>query len=100
MSNVNVSAEKKGKRRGFLYRLGQVVLGAATLLVVLTAAGAIYQAIASARDEKTYKPVDQMVDVNGTQMRLDCRGSGSPTLVLEAGGQSWSTHWRPVQDTG
>ena len=98
MSNVNVSAEKKGKRRGLLYRLGQVVLGAAILLVVLTAAGAIYQAIASASDEKTYKPVDQMVDVNGTQMRLDCRGSGSPTLVLEAGGQSWSTHWRLVQD--
>lgn len=98
MSSVNVSAEKKGKRRGCLYWLGRVVLGAAILFLVVIAVGAIYQAVASARDEKTYKPADQMVDVDGIQMRLDCRGSGSPTVVLEAGAQSWSTHWALVQD--
>ncbi|NJC97574.1 MAG: hypothetical protein C3F07_15230 [Anaerolineales bacterium] len=98
MSSVNVSAEKKGKRRGCLYWLGRVVLGAAILFLVVIAVGAIYQAVASARDEKTYKPLAQMVDVNGIQMRLDCRGSGSPTVVLEAGAQGWSTHWALVQD--
>jgi pimeloyl-ACP methyl ester carboxylesterase len=98
MSNANVVAEKKSKGAGCLRWLGRVALGFLIVLLGLAAAGAIYQAVTSARDAKTYKPADQMVDVNGIQMRLDCRGSGSPTVVLEAGGQSWSTHWRLVQD--
>ena len=98
MSNTDVAVGKKSKGAGCLRWLGRAVLGFVVLLVVLVVSGAIYQAIASTRDEKTYKPVDQMVDVNGIQMRLDCRGSGSPTVVLEAGAQSWSTHWALVQD--
>ena len=89
---------KKRKGAGCLRWLGRVALGILTLFLVLMAAGAIYQAVASARDTKTYKPVDQMVDVNGIQMRLDCRGSGSPTVVLEAGAQSSSMVWVQVQD--
>jgi pimeloyl-ACP methyl ester carboxylesterase len=98
MSNTNMAVGKKSKRAGCLRWLGRVALGLLILLVVLAASGAIFQAVATARDEKAYKPVDQMVDVDGIQLRLDCRGSGSPTVVLEAGGQSWSTHWRLVQD--
>jgi pimeloyl-ACP methyl ester carboxylesterase len=62
------------------------------------AVGAIYQGVASSRDAKTYKPLDQMVGVNGIQMRLDCRGSGSPTVVLEAGASIHSIAWARVQD--
>jgi pimeloyl-ACP methyl ester carboxylesterase len=62
------------------------------------AVGAIYQAIASARDAKAYRPLDQMVDVNGLQMRLDCRGNGSPTVVLEAGASVHGVAWTRVQD--
>lgn len=98
MSNASDVSVKKSKGAGCLRWLGRVVLGFLILLVVLVVAGVTYQAVASARDEKTYKPADQMVDVNGTQMRLDCRGSGSPTVVLEAGAQGWSTHWALVQD--
>jgi len=36
--------------------------------------------------------------VNGIQLRLDCRGVGSPTVVLEAGAQSHSIHWWRIQD--
>jgi len=98
MSNANAVAGKKSKGAGCLRWLGRAVLGFLILLVVLVSAGATYQAVAGARDEKTYKPADQMVDVNGIQMRLVCRGSGSPTVVLEAGAQGWSTHWALVQD--
>jgi len=89
---------KKRKGAGCLRWLGRVALGFLILLLVLMATGAIYQAVANARDAKTYKPVDQMVDVNGIQMRLDCRGSGSPTVVLEAGAQSSSIYWVRIQD--
>lgn len=89
---------KKHKRGGCLRWLGRAALGFLILLLVLMVTGAIYQAVASARDAKMYKPVDQMVDANGIQMRLDCRGSGSPTVVLEAGAQSSSIYWVRVQD--
>jgi pimeloyl-ACP methyl ester carboxylesterase len=39
-----------------------------------------------------------MVVVNGTKMRLDCRGSGGPTVLLEAGAQSSSRVWVKIQD--
>jgi pimeloyl-ACP methyl ester carboxylesterase len=93
-----MEVEKKNKGAGCFRWLGRVALGFLILLLVLMATGAIYQAVANARDAKTYKPVDQMVDVNGIQMRLDCRGSGSPTVVLEAGAQSSSIYWVRIQD--
>lgn len=98
MSNANMEAEPKRRGAGCLRWLGRVALGFLILLAGAIAVGTIYQAIASARDEKAYKPVDQMVDVNGIQMRLDCRGSGSPTVILEAGGQSPSFVWVRIQD--
>jgi pimeloyl-ACP methyl ester carboxylesterase len=97
MSDANMSGKKR-KGAGCLRWLGRVALGLLILLLALAAAGAIYQAAATARDAKTYKPADQMVDVNGIQMRLDCRGSGSPTVVLEAGAGSSSRVWVRVQD--
>jgi pimeloyl-ACP methyl ester carboxylesterase len=33
----------------------------------------------------TYLPLGTTVDVNGTAVYLDCRGAGSPTVILEAG---------------
>ena len=98
MSNAKMAAGKRRKRAGCLRWLGRVTLGGVILLLGLAAIGAIYQGVASARDAKLYKPTDQMVDVDGVQMRLDCRGSGSPTVVLEAGAQSHSIHWWRVQD--
>jgi len=98
MSKENVASGKKRKGAGCLRWLGRVALWGLILLLVLVATGAIYQGIASARDAKLYKPVDQMVDVDGIQLRLDCRGSGSPTVVLESGAQSYSVHWWLVQE--
>jgi pimeloyl-ACP methyl ester carboxylesterase len=98
MSKENVASEKKRKGAGCLRWMGRVALWGVILLLGLAAIGAIYQGIASARDTKLYKPVDQMVDVDGVQMRLDCRGAGSPTVVLEAGAQSSSIYWVRVQD--
>ncbi len=98
MSNTNMAEGKKRRGAGFLRWLGRAVLGLFILLLGLAAVGAIYQAIATARDAQTYKPMDQMVDVNGIQMRLDCRGSGSPTVVLEAGAQSSAITWGRIPD--
>ena len=98
MSNAKIVPGKRSKGAGCLRWLGRVALGGVILLLGLAIIGAIYQAVASARDAKLYKPVDQMVDVNGIQMRLDCRGSGSPTVVLEAGAGGSSSSWIRIQN--
>ena len=37
------------------------------------------------------------ISVNGRELYLDCRGSGQPTAVMEAGGEGHSGSWRFVQ---
>ena len=98
MSSSNVISGKRSKGAGCLRWVGRIILGVAILFLSLALIGAIYESIASARDEKLYKPIDQMVDVDGIQVRMDCRGSGSPTVVLESGAQSYSIHWWLIQD--
>src|SRR5687767_9356991 len=36
-------------------------------------------------DRSKAGPVDAMVDVGGRKLHLECDGSGSPTVILEAG---------------
>lgn len=62
-------------------RLRQIIM----VLVVLLLVGALYQAFASARDRRAIIPPGEMVEVNGAMMHLVCKGSGSPTVILEAG---------------
>lgn len=38
------------------------------------------------------------VDVGGYKLHINCRGAGSPTVVLDAGLGDWSTHWTAVQN--
>jgi pimeloyl-ACP methyl ester carboxylesterase len=42
-------------------------------------------------------PPGRLVDVDGYKMHIDCTGTGSPTLILESGGQNDSTIWNGVQ---
>ena len=42
-------------------------------------------------------PPGRMVNIGTHALHIDCRGEGAPTVVLEAGASSWSTHWERVQ---
>ncbi len=61
--------------------LGGVLAG----VVVLLLAGAVYERVAEAADAQAYPPPGQMVDVGGYRLHINCTGSGSPTVVIEAG---------------
>jgi pimeloyl-ACP methyl ester carboxylesterase len=75
------------------------ILGSlAVLLVVIVLAGSLYQFRASATDRERYPPPGQILDVDGLALHLDCRGTGEPTLVLEAGLTSGSVTWMLVHD--
>ena len=45
-----------------------------------------------------YLPQGQRFDIGERSLYLDCRGSGSPTVVLEAGSGSDSATWSAVHD--
>jgi len=66
-------------------------------LLTLAVIGAIYQAIATHIDERTYLPPGEMVDVNGHLMHINCMGEGGPTVILEAANLGMSAHWVRVQ---
>lgn len=74
-------------------------LGRLLILVMgLGLIGAIYEALAEAADEKAYPPPGQLVDVGGHRLHINCIGTGSPTVIIEAGLGDWSTSWgRTVQ---
>ncbi len=55
--------------------------------------GYIYEPMAEAADAKAYPPAGQLVDVGGHRLHINCTGTGSPTVVIEAGLGDWSTTW-------
>ena len=66
-------------------------------LIALVALGAAYQIIATELDKRTYSPRGQLYTVNGRQMHMVCKGEGSPTVILQAGGAAESLWWYRVQ---
>jgi pimeloyl-ACP methyl ester carboxylesterase len=73
------------------------LLGLLTLLLALAATGALYQAVATAIDRRSFAPPGRMIDLGGYQMHISCTGQGSPTVVLEAGGGVSSGVWAWIQ---
>jgi pimeloyl-ACP methyl ester carboxylesterase len=96
MSNqTQIEAVNSPKRRG---RGCFGCLGAAVVLVlVLILAGTIYESVSEAADIQAYPPPGQMVDVGGYRLHIKCTGTGSPTVVVEAGFGDTSASWGWVQ---
>jgi pimeloyl-ACP methyl ester carboxylesterase len=63
-------------------RVVLAVGGIAALAVII---GAATEAVLRARDGRRFPPSGRLVDVGGRRLQLDCRGAGSPTVVLESG---------------
>jgi pimeloyl-ACP methyl ester carboxylesterase len=85
------TAIRRGRR--FLIWFGGIVAG----LLILSLVGAIYESLAEAADAQANPPPGQMVDVGGYRLHLNCTGSGSPTVVIEAGWGDFSASWGWVQ---
>ncbi len=52
---------------------------------------------AEAEELDILNPPGQMVDIGGHRLHIDCRGEGSPTVVMEAGLGGVSLEWLPAQ---
>ena len=68
------------------------------LIAVLLLTGFIYERIERTRDAHRVSPqIGRSYTVNGHSMNLYCSGSGSPTVVFEAGGNAPGYAWTSVQ---
>lgn len=54
--------------------------------------------LALRRPAPAYEARGRLVDIGGRSLYLDCRGAGSPTVVLEAGMGDTTAGWAPVHD--
>jgi pimeloyl-ACP methyl ester carboxylesterase len=89
-----VAARNRMSIAGALVFAGKAVVSSAVLVL---AAGLVFQWCATKLDERRYPMPGIMVEIHGHRMHLDCRGEGSPTVLLDAGlGDSAST-WALVQ---
>jgi pimeloyl-ACP methyl ester carboxylesterase len=62
-----------------------VILYPVMALLLLSAVGGAYATIGETRDETTLAMPGELVDVGGRDLHISCTGSGSPTVILEAG---------------
>lgn len=61
-------------------------------------AGAVYERLAQYDSQRRYPAPGMMVDAGGYRVQIDCRGSGSPTVVFESGlNMAGSVDWAMVQ---
>jgi pimeloyl-ACP methyl ester carboxylesterase len=65
-----------------------------TLLVLALLGGLTYEQVGRARDTSQLPPrVGQAVDIGGRTLNLYCSGQGTPTVILETGGNSPGYEW-------
>src|SRR5690242_6994791 len=83
--------------RQVLRWIGRGLVALVGLIVVLGLVGASYEAIAAVGDARRYPAPGQLVDVGGYRLHIQCVGTGSPTVVLDAGLGGSSLDWNLVQ---
>lgn len=66
--------------------------------LALAAAGVLYQEIAERRDLARFPPRGELLEVDGRRMHIDCRGQGSPTVVVELGLTEAAALWSEMHD--
>lgn len=79
----------------------RALLSITTLILLVIASGSIFELIDRSRNDKIYPPPGRMIDIGGRRIQIDCRGTGSPTVVFESaldtnGSLAWSPIIKPV----
>ncbi len=63
----------------------RIVLGLVGLILVAGIVGTIWEAVSWRSTLAQYPTPGKLVDIGGRKMSIDCRGTGSPTVIFEAG---------------
>lgn len=78
-------------------RLLKVAMIVLSVIAGLVALGALYNNVKYAIDARHHPPPGMLVDVGDHTLHIHCEGSGSPTVVLEAGAGAWSFAMANIQ---
>jgi pimeloyl-ACP methyl ester carboxylesterase len=65
-------------------------------VLALAALGGVYGAIRESIESDVIQMPGELVDVGGYRLYVNCAGSGSPTVVLEAGLWQSSAYWESI----
>ncbi len=76
-------------------RAGSLLLG---VVLAAAAVAASIHAFASRSDQAAYPAPGRMIQVGEHRLHIDCRGTGSPVVVLESGAGCSSIRWRRVHE--
>ena len=80
-----------------LKRIARIAVALVALLLI---GGATTEAVARYRTVRQFPVAGRLVDIGGRKIQIDCRGSGTPTVVLEAGlDMTGSLSWAAVHDS-
>jgi pimeloyl-ACP methyl ester carboxylesterase len=93
----DMKKETRPRKHGFFAALKRVLKWFGVAIIAAVILGIVYQTIATESDRRSFAPPGNPIDVEGHKMHIYCMGSGSPTVVLEAGGYSFSAEWNWVQ---
>lgn len=75
---------------------GMVIVSLILLVVIV---GVVYEMMGRSRAAREFPPQGQLVDIGGRRIQLDCRGTGSPTVIFESGLDiNGSLSWSAVHD--
>ncbi len=91
MNTQTINSKKN--RMGCLGIGLRLIGGLLTLLIVLGIVGTVYEARAETAVTVQYPAPGQLVKVNGRNMHIQCIGTDSPTIILDAGQGGWSSDW-------
>jgi pimeloyl-ACP methyl ester carboxylesterase len=97
LSSRRILALSKKTYQAWRKIVEQAVLSIVILVALAIAGYTAFNAIAVRSFWSRNPAPGKLVDVDGYRMHIDCAGSGSPTLILEAGGENDSTIWNGVQ---
>jgi pimeloyl-ACP methyl ester carboxylesterase len=96
VSDRTLYLRKMISMRRILRTVGLLIVVAVALLLGV---GAIWEQVERQRAVRDFPAPGRLVDVGGRRIQIDCRGTGSPTVVFESGLDiNGSLSWTKVQD--
>jgi pimeloyl-ACP methyl ester carboxylesterase len=94
---VSAASPSLPNKRSRFWRAKRIILSILALFLVLVVVTLLLGAKAKADLIAQYPAPGQMVDVGGYSLHINCTGTGSPTVVMEAGLGEPSLMWALVQ---
>jgi pimeloyl-ACP methyl ester carboxylesterase len=95
LSRAVQSAQRAGGNA--VVRLLKIYSGIALAFALALVAGIGYQQLGSMMDARRYPEPGRLIDAGGHRLKINCTGTGSPTVILESGLGDILDEWHGVQ---